>query len=73
MFDSNAEAAQDAGLRLNNMWRGVEEPNNVFFIFEVASIEKAQEFIDDPVSAKAREEAGVIDGEYYFVDDAGGY
>ena len=41
VFDSNAEAAQDAGLRLNNMWRGVEEPNNVFFIFEVASIDKA--------------------------------
>ena len=27
VFDSNAPAARDAGLRLMNLWRDVEEPN----------------------------------------------
>jgi hypothetical protein len=47
--------------------------NNVFFLFEVASIEKARQFIGDPEAAKAAEASGVIDGEYHFVEDAGGY
>lgn len=73
VFASHAAAHRNAGLRLVNIWRGVEEPNNVFFIFEVASIEKAQEFISNPEAAKAGQSSGVLDGEYHFVEDAGGY
>jgi hypothetical protein len=36
-------------------------------------MEKAQAFIDDPVSAEAGKAAGVIDGEYHFVENAAGY
>ena len=32
IFDDQEEAAQAAGLRLVNLWRGVEDSNNVFFI-----------------------------------------
>ena len=73
VFDSHEEAHREAGLGLVKIWRSIEEPNNIFFLFEVASQEKAQAFIDDPVSARAGEEAGVVDGEYRFVEDAGGY
>ena len=31
VFDSHAEAAKKAGLRLINMWCSVEQSNNVFF------------------------------------------
>ena len=73
VFAANAGVAQAAGLRLVNMWRSVEEPNNVFFMFEVASMDKAREFISNPEAAKAGEASGVVDGECHFVEDAGGY
>ena len=73
VFSSHAEAHRHAGLRLLNLWRSVAEPNNVFFLFEVASVEKAQEFISNPEAAKAGEASGVLEGEYHFVEDAGGY
>ena len=73
VFASHETAHQAAGLRLVNIWRCVEEPDNIFFVFEVASIDKAREFIGNPEAAKAGEASGVIDGEYHFVGDAGGY
>ena len=73
VFASHAVAHRDAGLRLVTVWRSVEEPNNVFFLFEVASIEKARKFISNPQAAKAGESSGVLDGDYHFLEDAGGY
>ena len=73
VFASHAEAHRAAGLRLVTIWRSREEANNVFFFFEVASIEKAQAFISNPEAASAGESSGVLDGEYHFVEDAGGY
>jgi hypothetical protein len=70
VVESHAEARETAGLRLVNLWRSVEDPNNIFFLLEVASIEKAEEFVNHPDSAKAKEESGVIDGEYHYVNDA---
>ena len=68
VFDSHAKAHQDAGLKLVNLWRSVEEPNNIFFIFEVADIDNADRFINSTASAKAGEDSGAIDGEYHFVE-----
>jgi hypothetical protein len=73
VFASHEVAHRDAGLRLIRLWRGIEERNNVFFVFEVESIDKARKFISDPEAAKAGEASGVIDGDYHFVEDAGGY
>jgi hypothetical protein len=74
-FDSHAPAHREAGLRLANLWRSVEEPDNVFFMFEVADLERARAFIGDPAAAEAGKAAGVIDGEYHFLesDPARGY
>ena len=69
VFDSNSEVAEDAGLRLVNIWRSVEEPNNVFLMFKIASIDKAREFISSPEAAKTGEASGVVDGECHFVED----
>lgn len=65
VFSSHQAAHREAGLRL--VWLGVEESNNVFFLFEVASVDKAREFISNPDAAKAGEASGVIEGEYHFV------
>jgi hypothetical protein len=73
VFASHAQAHRDAGLQLVKLWRALDDPNNVFFVFEVGSLEKAKAFISNPEAAKAGESSGVIDGEYHFVEDAGGY
>ena len=72
IFDAQDEAAQAAGLRLVNLWRSVEDANNVFFVFEVASTEQAKAFINDPESAKVGEASGVIDGECHFLEEISG-
>jgi hypothetical protein len=71
VFASHQAAHLAAGLRL--VWLSVEKPNNVFFLFKVASLDKAREFIGNADAVKAGEASGVIDGEYHFVEDAGGY
>jgi hypothetical protein len=73
VFDSHADAHRQAGLGLMDLWRSVEEPNNVFFLFSVASRELAEEFVNSPESAKAGEDSGVVDGEYHFVEKVPGY
>jgi len=59
VFASHERAHQEAGLRLVSIWRGVEEPNNVFFLFEVASLDKARKFISNPRRLK-REKLRVL-------------
>ena len=70
IFDSQENAARNNGLKLMEMWQEVNDPDNVFFIWEVENIDKANEFINDPESAKIGEKAGVIDGWCYFIDQA---
>jgi hypothetical protein len=68
VFDSHAEAHSDTGLRLMNLWRGLEEPNNIFFLFKITDIDKARAFIDQPEAAEAGRVSGVLDGEYHFLE-----
>lgn len=69
VFDSHAAAHRKAGLRLTNLWRKIEEPNNLFFLLEVADVDRASAFLHAPESAEAGEAAGVIDGEYHFLEN----
>src|SRR5208282_6514034 len=64
VFASHQEAHRNVGLRLVKLWRSLEEPGNVFFLFEVDSVGKAREFIGTPEAAKSGEASGVLDGEY---------
>lgn len=67
IFDSHTPAAREAGLLLLNMWRSIENLNNVFFLFEVTDMDKAREFLNDPASAETGKESGVLEGEYHFL------
>jgi hypothetical protein len=73
VFDSHAPAHRDAGLLLQGIWRGVEESNNVFFMFEVTDPEKARAFLSNPAAAEAAKTSGVLDGEYHFLESTTGY
>ena len=73
IFASHAQSHRDAGLRLLHLWRGVDEPNNVFFLFEVVSMGKARTFISNPSAAEAAKTSGVLEGEYHFLESSSGY
>lgn len=68
VFDSHAGAHRAAGLTLRNLWRDTDDPSQVFFLFEVASLERARAFIGDPAAAEAGRISGVRDGEYHFLE-----
>ena len=73
VFDSHAQAHRAAGLHLRDLWRDVEEPNNVFFVFEVTNLDNARAFISDPAAAEAGKTSGVLEGEYHFLESSQGY
>ena len=70
VFDSKTPALHDTGLRLMNLWRDMQEPNNVFFLFEVKDIDKARAFITDPAAAETGRSSGVLDGECHFLESS---
>lgn len=72
MFDSHAEAHRATGLSLIHLWRSLDEPNNVFFVFVVSNIEKARAFVTAPEAAEAGKASGVLDGELHFVESTVG-
>ncbi len=67
-FDSHAKNLHDAGLTLKSVWRGIEEPNDVFFLFEVTDPNKARAFVMHPATAEAADTPGVVD-EYYLLEN----
>jgi hypothetical protein len=73
VFASHAQAHRDAGLQLRSLWRDVEDPNNVFFLFEVTDADLARAFISNPAAAEAGAASGVLDGEYHFIESAAAY
>jgi hypothetical protein len=73
VFASHASAHRQSGLHLRHLWRSTADPNNVFFLFELETIDKAKEFIGNSDAKRAASESGVIDGEYHFLNDSMGY
>lgn len=73
VFDAHASAHHAAGLYLRDLWRDLNDPHDVFFIFEVDNLDKARAFINDPRAAEAGEASGVLDGEYRFLESSPTY
>ena len=70
VFESHAQAHRAAGLHLKSLWRGIDEPKNVFFLFELTDLEKARAFLKNPQASEAAATSGVLDGEYRFLESA---
>ena len=66
-FDADADAHEKAGLTLTGLWRAEDNPNDVFFLFNVKKLADAKSFIDAPDATKQAEKSGVLEGEYHFV------
>jgi hypothetical protein len=73
VFASHAQAHRNAGLHLKSLWRGVEEPDNVFFLFEVTDASAARGFLTNPAAAEAGRASGVLEGEYHFLESVETY
>ena len=71
--DAHADAHRAAGLRLRDLWRDLEEPNNVFFVFKVRNLAHARAFISTPAAIEAGTTSGVLEGEYHFLENSQGY
>lgn len=70
VFDEGADAQREAGLKLVRLWRDVDHPDQVWFLFEIESLEKARAFISTPEAEATGRRAGALDGEVFFVRDA---
>ena len=73
VFASHAQAHRAAGLRLMNLWRSLQDANNVFFLFEVTDMAQARAFISNPAAGGAAKTSGVLEGEYHFLESSAGY
>ncbi len=71
VFDANLEPPGTAGLTLSHMWRSIDDPNEVFFSFEIEDRGRAEVFLQAPESVATGVEAGVIEGEAHFVTRVG--
>ena len=69
IFDSRTEANRAAGLTLAQFWRDAQDRNTVWFLLEVEDLEKAQAYLNLPESAEIGRAAGVLDGEFHFIEN----
>ena len=60
VFDSHAEAQQEAGLHLLHVLREVDDPSLVVMFFKVDDLEKARAFTQAASASEAAECSGVI-------------
>jgi hypothetical protein len=68
VFRSQDEAARAAGLTVLDIWRSVDEVDQVYFLLDVKDRVRAEAFMATPEAEATGREAGVIDGEFHFLD-----
>jgi hypothetical protein len=73
IFETHKDAHQRAGLTLDGLWQVLEDPCDVFFVFRVDDLKRAKAFIAAPDAAQAGKDSGVLQGNYWFVEESGGY
>ena len=59
--------AEEYGLKLVSLWQSMDDPNEVFFLLDVADVDRANAFMARPESREIGEKSGVIDGEFYYI------
>lgn len=68
VFDSHSAAQKESGLGVEKVLRNVDDPNEVFLLFEVTDLEKARGFVSSPEVPEAKQQSGVVDNpDIYFL------
>jgi len=60
VFDSHRKAHKAATLKLGLVLRNEEDPNDVFVLFDVGDMQKAQRFLNSAKFKAAMKAAGVV-------------
>lgn len=69
MFDSHADAQHQSGLHLQRLWRGLDDPHDVFILFEVTDLEKTRSFVTSPKVHDAQRQSGFLERpDIYFME-----
>ena len=68
VFDEQEAAGMAAGLSVKQVWRSADKADEVFFILGVEDRARAEAYMATPEAAAVGEEAGAIDGEYWFLE-----
>jgi hypothetical protein len=69
VFDAHAAAQQESGMKVEKVLRNIDEPNEVFLLFEVTQIAKARAFVTSPEVPQAMQASGVVDNpDIYFLE-----
>ncbi len=69
VFDAQEAAGMAAGLSVERVWRSADKADEVFFILGVEDRAMAEAYMATPEAAAVGEEAGAIDGEYWFLEE----
>ena len=69
VFDAQEAAGMAAGLSVKQVWRSADKADEVFFILGVQDRARAKAYMATPEAAAVGEEAGAIDGEYWFLEE----
>ncbi len=70
IFETHSDAHRDAGLHLQHFWLNADDPDEVFFLFNVDDRARAEAFLDAPQAVEGADESGVVDGDYFFIEEA---
>ena len=68
-FDEGSTLGAEYGVSLASMWQASDDPNNVFFLLDIESVEKTEAFMATPESHALGEKSGVLDGEAYYLNE----
>ena len=61
VVDAHAAARQESGLRVQEVIRNVDEPHEVFLLFEVSDLEWARASVTLPDVPQAQQQSGIVD------------
>ncbi len=59
-FDQDDDRRQESGIRLVQLFRSVDDPNDVHFLFEVDDPQTMKEFMESEETKQIMEKAGVV-------------
>ena len=70
VFDADAAAQQESGLRLLHVLRDTADPNLVVMLFRAEDLDKARAFTETPAASDSAESSGVVGAvEILFLSD----
>ena len=70
IYDSNEPTRLKAGVTEKYLLHNVDDPNEVFTLFELEDVQKAREFFESAALRTGMQQAGIVDKpDFYLLSD----